>query len=100
MAAYLSDHYAAEIPMERLTQIACMGTTKLKSSFKKVYDCTITEYIQQRRMSQAEHLLTNTDLSIGQIAQTVGYSPPAALRSCSGKSTGLLPGEFRKVGSR
>ena len=25
-------------------------------------------------MSQAEYLLTNTDLSIGQIAQTVGYS--------------------------
>ncbi len=45
VAAYLSDHYAAEIPMERLTQIACMGTTKLKSSFKKVYDCTITEYL-------------------------------------------------------
>lgn len=64
VATYLSDHYAAEIPMERLTQIACMGTTKLKSSFKKVYDCTITEYIQQRRMSQAEYLLTNTDLSI------------------------------------
>ena len=40
-----------------LTQIACMGTTKLKSCFKKYYDCTITEYIQQRRMSQAEYLL-------------------------------------------
>ena len=83
VATYLSDHYAAEVPMERLTQIACMGTTKLKSSFKKVYDCTITEYIQQRRMSQAEYLLTNTDLSIGQIAQTVAILPPAALRSCS-----------------
>ena len=98
MAAYLSDHYAAEIPMERLTQIACMGTTKLKSSFKKVYDCTITEYIQQRRMSQAEYLLTNTDLSIGQIAQTVGYSTSSRFAELFRKSTGLLPGEFRKVG--
>ena len=100
VAAYLSDHYAAEIPMERLTQIACMGTTKLKSSFKKVYDCTITEYIQQRRMSQAEYLLTNTDLSIGQIAQTVGYSTSSRFAELFRKSTGLLPGEFRKVGSR
>ena len=99
-AIYLSDHYAAEIPMERLTQIACMGTTKLKSSFKKVYDCTITEYIQQRRMSQAENLLTNTDLSIGQIAQTVGYSTSSRFAELFRKSTGLLPGEFRKVGSR
>ena len=92
--------FAAEIPMERLTQIACMGTTKLKSSFKKVYDCTITEYIQQRRMSQAEYLLTNTDLSIGQIAQTVGYSTSSRFAELFRKSTGLLPGEFRKVGSR
>ena len=100
VAAYLSDHYASEIPMERLTQIACMGTTKLKSSFKKVYDCTITEYIQQRRMSQAEYLLTSTDLSIGQIAQTVGYSTSSRFAELFRKSTGLLPGEFRKVGRR
>ena len=66
VAAYLSDHYAGEVPIERLAQIACMGTTKLKSSFKKVYGCTITEYIQQRRMSQAEYLLAHTDLQIGQ----------------------------------
>ena len=100
VAAYLSDHYAAETPMERLTQIACMGTTKLKSSFKKVYNCTITEYIQQRRMSQAEYLLTSTGLSIGQIAQTVGYSTSSRFAELFRKSTGLLPGEFRKVGRR
>ena len=92
VATYLSDHYAAEVPMERLTQIACMGTTKLKS--------TITEYIQQRRMSQAEYLLTNTDLSIGQIAQTVGYSTSSRFAELFRKSTGLLPGEFRKVGKK
>ena len=75
-----------------------MGTTKLKSSFKKAYGCTITEYIQQRRMSQAEYLLTSTDLSIGQIAQTVGYSTSSRFAELFRMSTGLLPGEFRKVG--
>ena len=98
VASYLSDHYASDIPLERLTQIACMGTTKLKTSFKKYYDCTITEYIQQRRMSQAEYLLTNTNLTIGQIAQTVGYSTSSRFAELFRKSTGLLPGEFRKVG--
>ena len=98
VASYLSDHYASDIPLERLTQIACMGTTKLKTCFKKYYDCTITEYIQQRRMSQAEYLLTNTNLTIGQIAQTVGYSTSSRFAELFRKSTGLLPGEFRKVG--
>jgi AraC-like DNA-binding protein len=45
-----------------------MGTTKLKCTFKEVYKCTITQYIQNRRMSQAEHLLSNTDFNIGQVA--------------------------------
>ena len=73
-----------------------MGTTKLKSCFKKYYDCTITEYIQQRRMSQAEYLLTNTDLSIGQIAQTVGYSTSSRLAELFRKSTGCCRGSFGK----
>ena len=97
VATYLSDHYAAEVPMERLTQMACMGTTKLKSSFKKVYDCTITEYIQQRRMSQAEHLLIDTDFTMGQIAEMIGYSTSSRFAELFRKSTGLLPIEYRKM---
>lgn len=97
VAAYLNDHYAADIPLERLAQIACMGTTKLKSCFKKFYGCTITEYIQQRRMSQAEYLLASSELSIGQIAQTIGYSTSSRFATLFRKSTGLLPREYRKA---
>lgn len=97
VTAYINDHYACELPQERLAKIACMGTTKLKSSFKQMHDCTITEYIQQRRMSQAEHLLSSTDLSIGQIAQTVGYQKAGRFAELFRKSSGLLPGEYRKM---
>ena len=86
VASYLSDHYAFDIPLERLTQIACMGTTKLKSCFKKYYDCTITEYIQQRRMSQAEYLLAYTELTVGQVAKQWGIPLQADLQNCSAKA--------------
>lgn len=97
--AYYED-YASDIPLERLTQIACMGTTKLKTCFKKYYDCTITEYIQQRRMSQAEYLLAYTELTVGQVAQTVGYSTSSRFAELFRKSTGLLPLEYRKTAQR
>lgn len=100
VASYLGDHYASDISLERLTQIACMGTTKLKSCFKKCYDCTITEYIQQRRMSQAEYLLAYTDLSVGQIAQTIGYSTSSRFAELFRKSTGSLPMEYRKLAQK
>lgn len=97
VTAYINDHFAFDIPLERLAGIACMGTTKLKTTFKQFHNCTITEYIQQRRMSQAEHLLAKTDLTIGQIAQTVGYSTSSRFAELFRKSTGILPGEYREI---
>ncbi len=96
VAAYINDHFNCEVSLERLSHIACMGATKLKSSFKQIYGCTITEYIQQRRMSHAENLLSLTDFTIEQIAQTVGYSNSGRFASAFRKSTGLLPGEYRR----
>lgn len=100
VTAYLNDHYAFDVPMDRLIQIACMGTTKLKTTFKQVNDCTITEYIQQRRMGHAEYFLTDTDFSIGQISKMVGYSNASRFAELFRKSTGLLPGEYRKMAQR
>lgn len=100
VTAYLNGHYAFDVPMERLTQIACMGTTKLKTVFKQVNDCTITEYVRQRRMEQAEYLLAETDFSIGQISQMIGYSNASRFAELFRKSTGLLPGQYRKMAKR
>ena len=74
-----------------------MSPTKLKYTFKKVYQCTVFEYIHTKRMSQAEHLLTNTDLSIQQIARTVGYQKASNFSGAFRKNTGLLPYEYRKL---
>lgn len=98
--AYLNDHYTFDIPLERLAKIACMGTTKLKASFKQLQGCTITEYIQQRRMSQAEHLLIDTDFTMGQIAEMIGYSTSSRFAELFRKSTGILPIDYRKMAKK
>lgn len=99
VTAYINDHYAFDISLKQLAQISCMGTTKLKSTFKEIYRCTITEYIQHRRMVQAEHFLANTDISIGQIAHIVGYHSASRFSELFRKNTGLLPSIYRKLAS-
>lgn len=100
VVAYLNDHYAFDIPLERLAKIACMGTTKLKITFKQFTGCTVTEYIQQRRMSQAEHLLIDTDFTMGQIAEMIGYSTSSRFAELFRKSTGILPTDYRKMAKK
>lgn len=97
VTSYINDHYAYNIKQEHLAQIACMGTTKLKTSFKLLHGCTITEYIQRRRMSQAEHLLSSTNFTINQIAQMVGYNSASRFAELFRKSTGILPNKYRMI---
>ncbi|WP_443081758.1 helix-turn-helix domain-containing protein [Tepidibacter sp.] len=55
------------------------------------------DYIQCRKIGQAEHLLTYTDLNIGQVANAVGYSNAGRFSELFRKSTGILPGEYIKI---
>lgn len=100
VVSYIADHYAFELPLERLASIACMSESKLKSCFKRQFGCSVTQYIQGRRMSQAEHLLIHTDFTMGQIAQMIGYTTSSRFAELFKKSTGILPIEYRKIAQK
>ena len=97
ISQYINDHYNKTIYLEKLARIGCMGTTKLKSTFKQLYGCNISSYIQQRRLSQGENLLSSTDFPIEQIARTVGYSNAGRFSRDFKNSTGLKPSEYRRM---
>lgn len=99
-AAYINDHFDRALTIEHLARISCMGTTKLKTLFKKIYGMTITDYIKERRLSHAESLLTSTSLSIGQISDAVGYSNPGRFAGIFKESTGLSPSQYRQMAQR
>lgn len=95
--SYISDHFAFDLRAEQLAKMACMSQSKLRYCFKSVCGCTITEFIQNKRMAQAEYMLLQTDLRINQIADAVGYHHAGRFSSLFQKSTGLLPEEYRKL---
>lgn len=97
VAAYLDNHYAFSVPIERLCRISFMGQTKLKAAFKECFGCTLYDYILQKRIGQAQHLLMGTELSIAEIAQAVGYDRSESFAKQFQRVTGLLPREYRKL---
>lgn len=100
VTSFISDHYAFDLTIGQLSKIACMGETKLKRLFKQVHKCTIIDFIQNQRVSQAEYLLSHTDYPIKQVAQSVGYTHTSHFAELFRKTTGLLPGEYRKMAQR
>jgi AraC-like DNA-binding protein len=97
---YINDHYADRISIESLAKIACMGTTKLKTSFKVYYGMTVADYIQKVRIDHAEHLLAYTDLPISEVAKAVGYVSPGHFADLFSSTKGLLPLAYRKTFQR
>lgn len=93
---YINDHYATDIKMEFLSQIACMSQAKLKYIFKHVYHMSIQQYIVTRRITHAEHLLRDTKIPIAQIAEMVGYKYISSLSDMFRQHTGMKPSEYRK----
>lgn len=97
VADYIDHHFGFAISIEQLCKIAYMGNTKLRTTFKEYFGCNITDYIIQRRIDQAQHLLMGTELSIAEIAQVVGYDRPESFAKQFQRVTGLLPREYRKM---
>lgn len=97
LASYIRSHYADELTIEGLSRIACMGTTKLKQSFKACFGCTVAQYIQQVRLDQAERLLAYTRLPVSEVAQAVGYAAGGHFASLFCKSKGMPPAQYRRI---
>lgn len=93
---YLDEHYSFHITLQTLSTIACMSESKLKKIFKAVYHVSITEYIQRKRISAAEHMLIQTDLTIAEIAKIVGYSNPSRLIEIFKRYYGFTPSKYRE----
>lgn len=96
VANYINDHYAFDISQEFLEKLSLMSGTKLKSTFKKKYHMSITEYTQRKRMNIAENLILTTDLEIKEIAKSVGYTSASRFSSLFFRYKKILPNNIRK----
>lgn len=79
-----------------LAGLYAMSESKMKKLFKSVYNMSITEYIQRKRISVAEHMLIQTDLTIAEISRIVGYSNPSRLIEIFKRYYGFTPSKYRK----
>lgn len=59
---------------------------------------TVLEWITERRMAEARRLLVHSGLSVGQVAQRVGYDDPAYFTRAFRRTHGTTPSGWRRSG--
>ena len=68
-----------------------INSFKLKQGFRQVFNTTVFGYLYAYRMEEARRLLGLGELSVTQVAQTVGYSHPGKFAAAFKKKFGITP---------
>lgn len=82
--------------MNQIASRVGVTQTYLSTIFKQRFGITISQYIQQRRISQAKDLLTRTLLPINTIGQEIGMSDPQYFNKQFRRAVGISPSRYRK----
>lgn len=92
----LTERMTTPPSIEELSKIVCLNTFKLKKGFKALFTDTIYGYLRRARMEKAKLLLTNTRLSIHDIAQQLGYANGSSLSAIFKEHYGITPKKYRQ----
>lgn len=93
---YIDTHFDENISLDTLAEISHLNKYYLAHSFSDTYGISPINYLSAQRIQCGKDHLSDTDLSISQIAQTVGFSSQSYFCQIFKKSTGLSPAEYRK----
>jgi len=82
--------------VESIARRVGLNVNKLQTGFKKMYNCTVNAYIQQKRLTIAKSLLMTTDLNISEVVDKIGLNSKSYFSRIFKEAYHLSPSKFRK----
>ena len=93
----LTEDLSSRITIEELSKRFLMNPSTMKELFRAVYGSSIAAHIKEHRMERAADLLKDTDQSMAEIANEVGYGSQSKFTAQFRKAYGLPPTEYRRL---
>ena len=93
---YINKHYAEDLNLDNISDIACMSKYHLCRKFKEATGATLLQYINNVRLTKVHSMLINTDMPIEEIAECTGFSSSMQLTRVFKSVYNIPPRTFRK----
>lgn len=93
---YIDLHFKESLTLDQLADKAHINKYYLSHIFKQEYGVSPINYMITRRIVESKYLLAETDLSLSQIAQVLGFSSPSYFSQAFRKTQGMSPIDYRK----
>ena len=95
MVDYIQNNYGDSITSPKLAKMSGMSLGPFERRFKRAFALSPHQYIMRLRVSGAARLLTETELTISEIAQECGFYDQAHLCRSFRNIMNLTPSSFR-----
>jgi AraC-like DNA-binding protein len=96
VVAYIQQHYAEQLRLEYLAQIAHLSAAQLERYMQRIFQLTPKQFIMKTRIEAATYLL-GQDQTISAIAFACGYADHSAFSRQFKAAVGLSPVAYRKL---
>jgi AraC-like DNA-binding protein/mannose-6-phosphate isomerase-like protein (cupin superfamily) len=94
---YIDQHYKENITLDLLAEKASINKYYMAHAFKREYGISPINYLIACRIREGKRLLTETDLSLSQIAGVLGFSSASYFSQSFRNAEGMSPSEYRKA---
>ncbi len=94
---YIDNHYQEEIQLEDLGKLVYLSPSYVSRLFRQEKGVSPRQYINGKRMEQAQHLLLHSDLSIQDVAEQCGYNNISHFYRVFKEYADKSPARYRKA---
>ncbi len=94
---YINKSYSEDIKLEQMSEMLSFDPSYFCRIFKSATGATFTEYLNFVRVCKSERLLRESDKSIFDISEEVGFSSPTYYNRMFNKYKGLSPRAYRQA---
>lgn len=93
---FLDAHYREDVTLKDISKALHISEYYLSHLFKDEYGISPIKYVMKRRIGEAQGLLMDTNIAIGDIADYLGFSSVSHFNSMFKKYVGIPPGAYRQ----
>lgn len=93
---YIYENFREKITMQDIC--TALGRTKsaICPSFKKKYGKTVMDYLTELRIDEAKKMLLETDMTVSEISDDIGFSDTSYFSKVFFKIVGTSPSQYRR----